>query len=85
MNTYRICLKVEEDGSAEQDMEIMKVIQAANDFEAVEKAILSVRTGSPSINAAKIWASSREWIRNSLVIDALQDAIPSTKETHPHV
>lgn len=67
MNTYRVTLLAEQDGPGEQDMEIIRVVQAASDLKAVEKAKLLVRRESLSVNAAKIWVSFPEIIRNTLV------------------
>ena len=80
MNAFRVCVKVEQDGPAEQDLEVVKIVQASNDSEAAEKAALSVSRENPGINAAKIWASSREEIRNRLVAKALFEATHSVME-----
>ena len=71
MNTFRVCMKVEQDGPAEQDLEIVKIVQASNELEAVEEARSLVKTENPDINAAKLWAWSSEVIRSSQVVGTL--------------
>lgn len=71
MSMYRVCMKVEQDGPAEQDLEVVKIVQASSDLEAVEEARSLVETESPDINAAKIWAWSSEMVRSSQVAGTL--------------
>jgi hypothetical protein len=74
MKTFRVCMKVEQDGPAERDIEIVKAVYAIDLTEAAEKARLLVEKQNSGVNAAKIWASSREEIRNSSVAKTLLES-----------
>jgi hypothetical protein len=73
MNTYRVTLLVEQDDLAKRDLEIVKTVHAADSTEAANNAMILVKMQNPSINAAKIWASVREQIFSSLVINPLTE------------
>lgn len=58
---YRVTLKIEEDGKAEDDPEVVKFVDAETDHEAITKGKDLVRVENPELNYRKIqfWATER--------------------------
>lgn len=63
MYRFLVCMKVESEGLAEDDLEITKSIQAPCRADALELARARVRAENAEINTAKIWAWSIEGSR----------------------
>lgn len=60
MGHFLVCMKVEGEGSADEDVEIKKVVRASSGIDAHQQALSLVWVENPEINAAKIWVWSAE-------------------------
>jgi hypothetical protein len=52
---YRVTMKIEADGTPEDDPEITKEVTALGEREALDQARELVRTEHPELNYMKIW------------------------------
>jgi hypothetical protein len=55
LNKYRVMMKIETDGPAENDPEIKKDVMASTPNEALDRARELVKIENPELNYMKIW------------------------------
>lgn len=55
MNKYKVMMKIEIDGPAENDPEVTKEVMASTPNEALDKARELVKAENPELNYRKIW------------------------------